>query len=105
MLREDGKSIVGNSCHGRSVKLLNYDGGNKDWIKYNAEQETALKSGMVLHGKHIPVVKNEIIRKEKTDYVILVAWNYEESIMEQLRARGLKSTFVIPLPDLTVIEN
>jgi len=25
--------------------------------------------------------------------------------MEQLRARGLKSTFVIPLPDLTVVEN
>ena len=60
---------------------------------------------MFLPGKHIPIVNNEILIKEQPDYVILLAWHYAESIMEQLKAKGLKSTFVIPLPDLTVIEN
>ena len=104
-IKDDGKTIVANSCPGRSVTLLNYYGVDADLIPYIAEQPTSLKLGMFLPGKHIPVVNNEILIKEQPDYVILLAWHYAESIMEQLRARGLKSTFVIPLPDLTVVEN
>jgi hypothetical protein len=104
-INKDGKTIVANSCPGRCVTLLNYYGVNASLIPYIAEQPTSLKLGMFLPGKHIPVVNNEILIKEQPDYVILLAWHYAESIMEQLRARGLKSTFVIPLPDLTVVEN
>ena len=60
---------------------------------------------MFLPGKHIPVINNEMLIKEQPDYVVLLAWHYAEPIMKQLKARGLKSTFVIPLPDLTVVEN
>ena len=104
-MKEDGKTIVANSCPGRCVTLLNYYGVNADLIPYIAEQPTSLKLGMFLPGKHIPVVNNEILIKEQPDYVILLAWHYAEPIMEQLKARGLKSNFVIPLPDLTVVEN
>jgi len=104
-INEDGKTIVANSCPGRSVTLLNYYGVDADLIPYIAEQPTSLKLGMFLPGKHIPVVNNEILLKEQPDYVILLAWHYAKPIMEQLKARGLKSKFVIPLPDLTVVEN
>ena len=104
-INEDGKTIVANSCPGRCVTLLNYYGVDASLIPYIAEQPTSLKLGMFLPGKHIPVVNNEILVKEQPDYVILLAWHYAESIMKQLKARGLKSTFVIPLPDLTVVEN
>jgi len=104
-INKDGKTIVANSCPGRSVTLLNYYGVDTDLIPYIAEQPTSLKLGMFLPGKHIPVVNNEILLKEQPDYVILLAWHYAKPIMEQLKARGLKSKFVIPLPDLTVVEN
>jgi hypothetical protein len=104
-INKDGKTIVANSCPGRCVTLLNYYGVDASLIPYIAEQPTSLKLGMFLPGKHIPVVNNEILVKEQPDYVILLAWHYAESIMEQLKARGLKSTFVIPLPDLTIVEN
>ena len=104
-INKDGKTIVANSCPGRCVTLLNYYGVDASLIPYIAEQPTSLKLGMFLPGKHIPIVNNEILIKEQPDYVILLAWHYAESIMEQLKAKGLKSTFVIPLPDLTVIEN
>lgn len=104
-VKENGKTIVANSCPGRSVTLLNYYGVDADLIPYIAEQPTSLKLGMFLPGKHIPVVNNEILVKEQPDYVILLAWHYAEAIMEQLKARGLKSNFVIPLPDLKVVEN
>ena len=104
-IKEDGKTIVANSCPGRSVTLLNYYGVDTDLIPYIAEQPTSLKLGMFLPGKHIPVVNNEILIKEQPDYVILLAWHYARSIIEQLKARGLKSNFVIPLPDLKIVEN
>jgi len=104
-VKKDGKTIVANSCPGRSVTLLNYYGVDADLLPYIAEQPTSLKLGMFLPGKHIPIVNNEILVKEQPDYVILLAWHYAEPIMEQLKARGLKSNFVIPLPDLKIVEN
>ncbi len=104
-IKEDGKNIVANSCPGRSVTLLNYYGVDSDLIPYIAEQPASLKLGMFLPGKSIPVVNNEILVKEQPDYVLLLAWHYAEPIMEQLKTRGLKSNFVIPLPDLKVVKN
>ena len=104
-IKTDGKNVVGNSCPGRSVTLLNYYGVDKEMIPYIAEQPTSLKLGMFLPGKHIPIINNEILLKEQPDYVILLAWHLAEPIMEQLKARGLKSNFIIPLPDLKIVTN
>lgn len=103
--KDEGKTIVANSCPGRSVTLLNYYGVDTDLIPYIAEQPTSLKLNMFLPGKLIPIVNNEILINEQPDYVILLAWHYAEPIMKQLKNRGLKSNFIIPLPDLTVVEN
>jgi hypothetical protein len=101
----EGKSVVGTSCPGRCVTLLNYYGMDPDWIPYIAEQPTSLKLWKFLPGKHIPVVNNEILLKEQPDYVILLAWHYAEPIRKQLEARGLKSDFIVPLPDFHVVKN
>lgn len=104
-IEKNNKTIVGNSCPGRCVTLLNYYGVDSEMISYIAEQPSSLKLEKFLPGKHIPIVNNEILITEQPDYVILLAWHYAEPIMNQLRARGLKSKFVIPLPDLQVLEN
>lgn len=104
-IKEDGKTVVGNSCPGRSVTLLNYYDVDSDFIPYIAEQPTSLKLGMFLPGKHIPIINNEILLNEQPDYVILLAWHYAEPIMKQLKDMGLKSNFIIPLPDLKIIKN
>lgn len=103
-IKEEGKTVVANSCPGRSVTLLNYYGMDSDWIPYIAEQPSSLKLGMYLAGRHIPIVNNERLVNEQPDYVILLAWHLAEPIMKQLRARGLKSDFIIPLPDFKVVQ-
>jgi hypothetical protein len=99
-----GISFVGNSCPGRCSTLLNYYGMNKDLMPYIAEQPTSLKLGLHLPGKHIPVVDNQRLIDEQPDYVVLLAWHYAEPIAQQLRARGLKSKFVAPMPDFAVLD-
>ena len=103
--RRKGLSFVGNSCPGRASTLLNFYGMTPDLMPYLAEQPTSLKLGLHLPGKHIPVVTNQRLIEDQPDYVVLLAWHYAQPIAEQLRARGLKSKFVTPLPDVEVIES
>ncbi len=100
-----GKHIVGNSCPGRCSTLLNYYGVDSELLPYLAEQPTSLKSGMYSPGTHIHVVDNKRLIDEQPDFVVLMAWHYAKPIMEQLKARGLKSDFVIPLPDFRIVKN
>lgn len=103
--KKQGKTIVGNSCPGRSVTLLNYYGVDSELVPYLAEQPASLKLGMFLPGKHIPVVNNQRLIDEQPDYVIILAWHYAKPIMQQLKARGLKSDFILPLPDFQIVKN
>lgn len=100
-----GKSIVGNSSPARASTLLNYYGVDKELLQYIAEQPTSLKLNMYLPGKHIPIVNNQRLVDEQPDFVVILAWHYAKPIMEQLKARGLKSDFIIPLPDFKIVKN
>lgn len=100
-----GKHIVGNSCPARSSTLLNYYGVDKELLPYLAEQPTSLKLNMFLPGKHIPIVNNQRLINEQPDFVVILAWHLAKPIMEQLKARGLKSDFIIPLPDFKIVKN
>lgn len=99
-----GERLVGNSCPGRCSTLLNFTGISEDLMPYIAEQPTSLKVGLHLPGKHIPVVNNEILFREQPDYVVLLAWHYAEPIGRLLRERDLKSKFIIPLPEVRVLD-
>lgn len=101
--RREGLRVVGNSCPGRASTLVNYVGLDRDMMPYIAEQPTSLKLGLHLPGKHMPVVKNEILFREQPDVVILLAWHYAAPIAKDLRARGLRSRLVVPLPEVTVV--
>lgn len=97
--RRIGVGFVGNSCPGRCVPLLNFFGMTPDLMPYVAEQPTSLKLGKYLPGRHIPIVDNKRLIEDQPEYVVLLAWHYAQPIAEQLRARGLKSKFIVPLPE------
>jgi hypothetical protein len=99
-----GQRFVGNSCPGRSATLLNYVGIDADLMPYIAEQPTSLKLGKYLPGKHVPVVRNDILFEEQPDWVVLLAWHYWQPISADLRRRGLRSKMVVPLPELRVVN-
>ena len=100
-----GKSTVGDACPARASTLLNYYGVDSELLPYITEQPTSLKLNKYLPGKHIPIVNNERLIREQPDYVVMLAWHYAKPIMERLKARGLKSDFIIPLPDFRIVKN
>jgi hypothetical protein len=101
----EGALFVGKACPGRCSTLLNYCDLGTNVIPYIAEQHTSLKLGMLLPGKHIPIVKDEQLLKDQPDYIVILAWHYGEPIARILRDQmGLKSKLVLPLPTVTIWE-
>jgi len=102
-LNDDGKRIVGVGCPGRSATLLNYCGITSDMMPYIAEQSSSLKLGMFTPNTHIPVIDESLMLKEQPDYALILTWHYAEPIIKHLRAKGLRSKIIIPLPEIKII--
>lgn len=61
--------------------------------------ENPLKQGLFSPGHHIPVVSSEELYRRKPDYLLILAWNFADNIMErhkEFRDRG--GRFIIPMP-------
>ncbi len=102
--RSRGLRFVADSCPGRGTVLVNYYGLNKMTLPYIGQLPESEKVGKFMPGTHISVVSNTIIMKEKPDYVVILAWHYGDYIIKNWRAKGLKSKFVMPLPDFRIIK-
>jgi hypothetical protein len=65
--------------------------------------DNELKQNLYSPGKHIPIVSSKNIYEKKPDYLLILAWNFAESIIknhEKFKEQGGK--FIIPLPSLKV---
>jgi len=102
--KANGKTVVGVGCPGRSSTLVNYCGIDVDVMPIIAEQSSSLKLGLRLPGKHIPIVDEKLMFEEQPDYALILSWHYWRPIVKNLRAKGLKSKIIIPLPDVRVME-
>lgn len=102
-IKRKGLALVADSCPTRGVVLLNYYGLDKMLLPYVAQLPGTEKVGKYIPGTHTPIVGNEIILKEKPDYVLILAWHYSDYIIKNWRARGVKSKFIIPLPTFKIV--
>ena len=99
----DHGPIPGIGCPGRCVTLLAYCGVGDDLMPYIAEQSTSLKLGMYTPSTHIPIVDEERLFREQPAYAMILSWHYADAIVKAMRARGLKSRVLVPLPTVREI--
>lgn len=102
-IKKKGLTIVADSCPTRGVVLLNYYGLNKDVLPYVSQLPHTEKVGKYIPGTHNPIISNEIILKEQPDYILILAWHYDDYIIKNWKAKGVKSKFIISLPKFKII--
>lgn len=102
-VKRKGLRLVADSCPTRGVVLLNYYGLDKTLLPYVAQLPKTEKVGRYIPGTHTPIVSNEIILKEQPDFVLILAWHYSDYIIKNWRAKGVKSKFIIPLPEFEIV--
>ena len=103
--KREGKQIVGYGAPGKGNTLLNYCGIRTDFIDYTVDRSPH-KQGNFLPGTRIPIFAPERIRDTKPDYVLILCWNLQEEVVEQMgHIREWGGRFVVPIPDVKVLPD
>ncbi|MEK7674057.1 MAG: class I SAM-dependent methyltransferase [Patescibacteria group bacterium] len=102
-LKKQGKKIVGYGAPAKGNTLLNYCGIDNTILDFITDT-TSLKQGLYTPGTRIPIEHPDKIKESEIDYILLLAWNYADAILEkekELREKGIK--FIIPVPEPRVV--
>lgn len=102
-IKMDGKTIAAYGAPAKGNTLLNYCKIGRDYIDYIVD-ENPLKQGLYTPGMHIPVVAPGALDKKRPDYILILAWNFTDEILNKTRRykyAGIK--FIIPLPEPIII--
>ena len=93
------RTVVGYGASARSSTMLNFAGITNGEVAVIVDQNE-LKQGRLTPGTDIPIVSPEVGLRQlgQSDALLLLAWNFEEEIVAQLRANGFRGDVIVPLP-------
>lgn len=99
MVIKSDKKIPAYGASARSSTLLNFCGINNKHISVVIDKNP-MKNGLMTAGSNIPVVSLEDGLKEikNSEKILLLAWNFQDEIVQELREAGYSGKFIIPLP-------
>ncbi|MEP9390815.1 class I SAM-dependent methyltransferase [Gordonia sp. VNQ95] len=101
--RAQGLKVVGYGAPGKGNTLLNYCGIRPDLVEYTVDRNP-YKHGRFTPGTRIPILDPVQIEKDRPDVVLVLPWNLEAEITEQLRFVGeWGGRLVYPLPELHTV--
>jgi len=95
--------VVGYGAAAKGTTLLNYFRIGPETLDFVVDRSPH-KQGCYTPGTHLPIFSPDKLMHEKPDYVLLLAWNFANEILEQqtlFRQQG--GRFIIPIPELKVV--
>ena len=102
-LVDQNKRIVGYGAPAKSTTLLHYCQITNKQIEYIVD-DNPLKVSLYTPGTHIEIMERNSLLNDNVDYVLILAWNFAEEIIEknkELLNKGVK--FIIPFPQLRIV--
>ena len=97
-LRSGGATIAGYGAAAKGSTLLNYVGIGRDLVDFVVDRNVH-KQGKLMPGTNQPIRDPAALLDERPDYVLLLAWNFAEEIMEQqAEYRSAGGQFIVPVP-------
>ena len=103
-LKDKNKKIFGVGAPSRASTLINYLGLDQDVVDCVLEINGSYKIGNYIPGTKIPILNENILFKHKPDYLILFSWHIKKELKRNLKKKGFRGKFIIPLPS-PKIEN
>ena len=93
---------MGYGAPAKGNTFLNYCGVRSDLIDYTVDKSPH-KQNHLLPGTRIPIYDPEKIRKTKPDYVLILPWNLQDEIAQQMDyIREWGGKFVVAIPEIKV---
>lgn len=104
-IKSSGSTIAAFGAPTKSTTLLAHFDLNQSDIDFIVD-DNPLKQGLYSPLKHIPVLHPDEIYNKKPDYLLILAWNFSDSIMQnhkEYAAQGGKFILPMPLPRVVSI--
>jgi len=84
---KEGKKIAAYGAAAKGNTFLNYCGVKSDIIDFVVDASPH-KQGKYMPLSHIPIVCEDVLKREKPDYIIILPWNLSDEIVRQLSYIG-----------------
>jgi SAM-dependent methyltransferase len=102
-LKQSGNRVVGYGAPAKGNTLLTYLNLGTDKLDYIVDK-SPFKQGRYTPGMHIPVVPPSRLTSDRPEYVLLLAWNFQDEVLQQQTAyRELGGKFITPVPEVRII--
>ena len=97
-IKSKNKKIYGIGAPSRASTLINYVGLDENIIDCVLEVDGSYKIGNYIPGKKIPILSEKKLYSDPPDFVVLFSWHIASELKLNLKKRGFKGKFIIPLP-------
>jgi len=101
-LKENGARIAGYGAPAKATTLMYHFELGADILDFIID-DSPLKQGLYSPGLHIPVLASSALYEKEPDYLLILAWNFADPIIEKNQAyREAGGRFIVPLPNIQV---
>jgi hypothetical protein len=103
-VKRRGERIYGIGAPSRASTLINYVGLDDGMVDCVMEIASSPKVGKYIPGTRIPVLDERKLFEDQPEYALLLSWHIAEELVENLRRKGYRGKFVVPLAEPRILS-
>lgn len=103
-IKRRGQRVYGIGAPSRASTLINYVGLDDGLLDCVLEIASSPKVGKYIPGTRIPVLDEQKLFDDQPDYALLLSWHISEELRNNLRKKGFKGKFLLPLPEPHIVD-
>jgi hypothetical protein len=102
-LKKNGARIYGIGAPSRASTLINYTGLDDGILDAVMEISTSHKLNKYMPGTRIPVLDEARLFSDQPEYALLLSWHISDELIANLKKKGFKGKFIVPLPEPAIL--